>query len=524
VRVVVVGATGNVGTSLLQALADEERVESVLGLARRVPKVQLPKVEWGRADVTTTDLEPLFRGADAVVHLAWAIQPSRDEAQLRRVNVAGSARVFEAVAAAGVPALIYASSVGAYSPGPKDDRVDESWPVDGVQTSFYGRHKAEVETLLDRFEREQPGTRVVRLRPGLIFREEAASGIRRLFLGPLLPSPLARRGLLPVVPDIPGLRFQAVHADDVGQAYRLAIVGDARGAFNVAAEPILDPRSLGQILGARPVPVSAKAARAALNAAYELRLHPTPPGWLDLALGVPLMDVRRARHELGWEPRHTAAEALLELIDGLRKRAGFDTPPLAPDAGGPFRVREVMTGVGARDRTKREKEGSMFDKIETPQDLFAFKLGATLKMENTVLEMLGELEENAQSEQLKEQFRHHAEETRQQIRNVEQVFSAIGVEPSESPCPAVEGLQKEGRSTIKMTDESLVDAVILAGAAETEHHEIAVYEGLIAHASAMGHEDVVSLLEENLEMEQHTLEEVKKATEQVAQQVGSSVA
>ena len=160
----------------------------------------------------------------------------------------------------------------------------------------------------------------------------------------------------------------------------------------------------------------------------------------------------------------------------------------------------------------------MFTNIETPQDLFAHKLGATLKMENTVLEMLGELEEKAQSDQLKQQFRHHADETRQQIRNLEQAFSAIGVEPTENPCPAIEGLEKEGQSMMKQTDDSLVDTVILAGAAETEHHEIAVYEGLITHAGAMGHDDVVSLLEENLDQEQHTLEEVKKATEKVAQQ------
>lgn len=163
-------------------------------------------------------------------------------------------------------------------------------------------------------------------------------------------------------------------------------------------------------------------------------------------------------------------------------------------------------------------------KIETPQDLFAHKLGATLKMENTVLEMLGELEERARDDRLKEQFRHHAEETRQQIRNLEQAFSAIGVEPTENPCPAIEGLQKEGRQTIQQTDDSLVDAVILAGAAETEHHEIAVYEGLITHASAMGHEDVVSLLEENLEVEQHTLEEVKQAIEETARQTAGHVA
>jgi len=519
VRVVVVGATGNVGTSLLSVLAEDDRIDSVVGVARRLPRLEVPKVEWARADVASTDLEPIFRGADAVVHLAWLIQPSRDQALLRRVNVEGSARVFHAVAAAGVPALVYASSVGAYSPGPKEGRVDESWPVDGVRTSFYSRHKAEVERLLDRFEQEQPDIRVARMRPGLIFKRDAASGIRRLFFGPLLPSPLARRDLVRFIPDLPGLRFQAVHSLDVGDAYRLAVVGDAKGPFNLAAEPVLDPATLGRILAARPVPMSARTARAALAAAYGFRLHPTPPGWLDLALSVPLLDAGRAKQELGWEPRRTAEDALLDLLEGLRERAGIDTPPLAPDAGGPFRAREFATGVGAREsHNASEGGGVMFTKIETPQDLFAHKLGATLKMENTVLEMLGELEEKAQSDQLKQQFRHHADETRQQIRNLEQAFSAIGVEPTENPCPAIEGLEKEGQTMIKQTDDSLVDAVILAGAAETEHHEIAVYEGLITHAGAMGHDDVVSLLEENLEQEQHTLEEVKKATHQIAQQ------
>src|SRR5215213_1645832 len=132
-RVVVVGASGNVGTSLLRVLAE---------------------TDWLEADIVDADLVSIFRGADAVVHLAWLIQPGRDLEQLRRVNVDGSARVFDAVAAADVPALVYASSVGAYSPGPKDRRVDESWPTDGIRSSFYSRHKAEVERLLDVLDRK----------------------------------------------------------------------------------------------------------------------------------------------------------------------------------------------------------------------------------------------------------------------------------------------------------------------------------------------------------------------------------
>lgn len=346
-RVVITGATGNVGTSLVQSLTGEAAVGSILGLARRVPTWEVAKTEWAAADVTTADLASLFKGADAVVHLAWLIQPSRHVHAMRRVNVTGSERVFRACAEAGVKVLVYASSVGAYSPGPKDRAVNEQWPTDGVPTSFYSRHKAEVERRLDRFEADVPGVRVVRLRPGLIFKREAGSGVRRLFLGPFVPTSLVTPSVIPVVPDVPGLRLQAVHSADVGEAYRLALTGDVRGAFNIAAEPLLDPATLAGLLGARVVRFPAAALRAAAALSWHLRAQPTPPGWVDLALQVPLMDTSRAREELGWEPKVGAGEALIELLDGIRDRAGLDTPPLAPTTGSRFRWRELESGVGA---------------------------------------------------------------------------------------------------------------------------------------------------------------------------------
>jgi UDP-glucose 4-epimerase len=348
-RVVVVGASGNIGTSVLNALIDDPEVGSVLAIARRPATSGVAKIEWRARDVTVDDLRPDFDGADAVVCLAWLIQPSRDGARLRATNVDGSRRVFDAAADAHVPALLYSSSVGAYSPGPKDRAVDESWPTDGVESSFYGRHKAEVERILDGFEPRHPEMRVVRIRPGLVFKREAASEIRRLFAGPLLPGFLLRPELIPIVPKAPRLRFQAVHSLDVGEAFRLALHGDARGAFNLAADPVLDGDELGRLLDARPVPVPPVVLRAAAAVSWRLHLQPTPPGWVDLALGVPIMDTARARTELGWTPSHTSGEALLELLAGMREGAGADTPRLAPHAGGPLRGRELATGVGARE-------------------------------------------------------------------------------------------------------------------------------------------------------------------------------
>jgi UDP-glucose 4-epimerase len=350
VRVVVTGASGNVGTSVLEALAVEPQVKEIVGIARRVPEVEMPKVEWVGADVVSDALEPIFGGADAVIHLAWAIQPSRDEALTERINVEGSRRVFEATAAAKVPALIHASSVGAYSPGPKQRQVHESWPVDGIKTSFYSRHKAACEDLLDDLEQRTASTdlRIVRMRPGLIFKSEAASEIRRLFAGPFVPGFLVQKRLIPLIPRVPRLRFQAVHSRDVGDAYRLAVIREVSGAFNIAADPEIGVDELCEFFGARSFPLPAKALRGAAQLSWKLRLQPSPPGWVDLALGVPMMDTTRANEELGWEPSVSSLDALEELLQGMRHADGGETPPLEPTAGGPMRAREIATGLGQK--------------------------------------------------------------------------------------------------------------------------------------------------------------------------------
>jgi ferritin-like metal-binding protein YciE len=160
----------------------------------------------------------------------------------------------------------------------------------------------------------------------------------------------------------------------------------------------------------------------------------------------------------------------------------------------------------------------MFDKLSNPREVFGHKLGSALTMEQKVLEMLGDLEDESQRDELKRQFSHHADETRQQIANIEQAFRAMGEEPDDSPCPAMKGLEADAKANIKMADDSVVDDVILGAAAATEHHEIAVYETLITHAEELGQPDVVRLLQQNLEQEQRTLDEVTRAQRQIVHQ------
>lgn len=355
-RVVVTGATGNVGIAVMRALSRHPEVGEAIGLARHPPDAEspaaaLPKVLWASADVVTDDLTAIFRGADAVVHLAWLIQPSRDHDRLWEVNVGGTARVLDAVAHAEVPAVVHASSVGAYSPSPPERQqpmmVDESWPTHGVPTSAYSREKAYTERLLDVFEARHD-VRVVRLRPSLIFQAEVASRVRRLFLGSLAPARLIASGRLPIMPTIRRIRFQVVHADDVADAFVTATVGDARGAFNLAAPPVLSLDDVARDLEATAVPVPSIVARGAVRASWATRVQPVDVGWYDLALRSPLLDTTRAHEELGWLPAYSATAALRELLSSMAAGEGAPTPALEGDEDR-SRLRELRTGQGGSE-------------------------------------------------------------------------------------------------------------------------------------------------------------------------------
>src|SRR5699024_4241292 len=234
-RIAVVGATGNVGTEVLSALGRRPEVTSVLGIARRLPETSAQPyagAEWAAVDIgaattaqeATEQLTDALRGADAVIHLAWLIQPNGHRELLRRVNVEGTRHVAQAAVEAGVGTLVVASSVGAYSPSPGREARDESWPTTGVRTSHYSVDKVAQEGVLNETAAAHPGPTVTRVRPALIFQGEAGSEIQRYFLGGWMPVQLLRAGRPPLLPLPRGLRFQAVHAQDVAEVYAAAAV------------------------------------------------------------------------------------------------------------------------------------------------------------------------------------------------------------------------------------------------------------------------------------------------------------
>jgi UDP-glucose 4-epimerase len=314
--VAVTGPTGDIGRALLRVLERDTRVGSVIGMARREfdpASMGLMKTRYRRGDVLDPEaVRKLVIGADVVVHLAFIILGGSDET--RGVNLEGSRNVFAAAAKASrVRRLVYTSSVAAYGfHGDNPQPLTEDVPVRGTDAFYYSAQKAELEeTLRATVDGAELDSYV--FRPSIVAGGDAAMLIEQI------PSLLRKLPLGPVVPD-PGVPFQLVHQDDVARALAAAIGGDGPpGIYNLAGPGELRASDLAHALGWPSVPIPGLAASAAAEVT-RLPLMPAKLKWLN-ALRVPvLMDTAAARSQLGWEPRHDAAETLAQTVSHARER------------------------------------------------------------------------------------------------------------------------------------------------------------------------------------------------------------
>ena len=330
----VVGASGNIGTALLEALGRRDAGVEIVALARRLPvrpiSVTGCEVTWRAVDVRSDELTPHFAGADVVVNLAWLFHPSHHPQSTWRSNVYGAAHVLDAVQQAGVGAVVWSSSVAAYSHRVDNVPTDESWPTHGSSDAPYVREKSYIERLLDSFETTDQSRRVVRIRPAFVFHRRAATQQRRLFIGPLLPRMLASRRLLPWLPVPAGLLLQTCHASDVGEAFASAALADARGAFNICSDGVLHPEDLAEIFDAQLATLPPRVFSFALRGAWRAHLAPAHPALFDALMRLPVMANDRAKRELDWRPTASAADALTRVPRRLAGGRGLSDSAARP--------------------------------------------------------------------------------------------------------------------------------------------------------------------------------------------------
>jgi len=156
-------------------------------------------------------------------------------------------------------------------------------------------------------------------------------------------------------------------------------------------------------------------------------------------------------------------------------------------------------------------------KLETPEDLFRYQLRSAHTMEQHSLEALDELHSAARDRSVKKLFSHHADETREQLDNLEKVFALFEYDFTSAPSPATTGIKNQASSLIEKADASLHDQITLMSALGNEHFEISMYGGLVLQAKVLGVPDAAQLLQANLDQEVHTSEELQSALEGVLQ-------
>jgi nucleoside-diphosphate-sugar epimerase len=322
--VAVTGPTGDIGISAVSALEQQPEVERVVGMARRPfdPAAHgWTKAEYRQGDILDRDaVDALVADADIVVHLAFIIMGSRDESA--RVNLAGTRNVFEAtVASARARRLVYTSSVAAY--GYHSDNpvpITEEVPPRGSPEHYYSQQKAACEAALAEITAGTP-LEVYILRPCIVAGPKAPA-LAEAMPWNRLPDAVRKVSqalplLKPPFPD-PGTPVQLVHHDDVAAAITLAATTSAPpGAYNLAGDGLLSMSDVADALGGRPVPVPRVAAKVASETIARLPFVPSALEWLHAGRTSTVMDTSKARSQLGWTPKYSAAETLSGLAAAL---------------------------------------------------------------------------------------------------------------------------------------------------------------------------------------------------------------
>lgn len=303
-RVVLTGASGDVGTALLRGLVARDEVDRVVALARSPLRVHHPKIEQRAIDLATDDLDEVVSGADAVIHCAFVVEEPRDKAAARVVNVEGSQRVLWAADSAGARVCVMTSSINAYGPRGGPEVIDETAPIGADETHYYFHHKARMEEDVRRWRRGSDGRMAVAvLRPTYVVGPDMSNSGLETMRSHVVAYPSPGRSY-----------YQFLHQGDLVDAYLRVVLAGVDGEFNLGPEGAVTVADLCRLNHSVCVPVPLGAARWLADLGFRLRVLPYSSHWV--TRGEPVTTSRRLRDATGWEPRYSCTEAALLMLAG----------------------------------------------------------------------------------------------------------------------------------------------------------------------------------------------------------------
>jgi UDP-glucose 4-epimerase len=306
VRYLITGGSGYLGGRLIGLLSEREETEKIIDVDVRPPARVYPKTEFVRGDVRDAKAtrELLERHEiDVLVHLAFILNPIRDEAMMYDVDVNGTQATLAAAAEAGTEQVLVTSSASAYGAFPDNPKpIAEDWPVRGAPDFSYARHKAEADRLCQLWAAQHPDRTMTIVRPAIVFGPNVDNYIVRSFQNN------------PFMPILDGVdeEFQLVHEDDVVTALIALLDGKADGAFNLAGDGTLTWRRSAELLGKKAREVSLKNMKRFAGTMWKLHIPraEAPAGNLDFIRYPWVVSTEKLKAETGWKPRYDSLETL----------------------------------------------------------------------------------------------------------------------------------------------------------------------------------------------------------------------
>ena len=302
-RYLVTGGSGYIGSRLVERLGARDDTDRILIADIRPPRSFRPKSEWAELDVRAAaaarDLIARER-PDVLVHLAFVLNPIKDEQRMYDIDVNGTHNVLEAASSAGVEHVLVTSSTTAYGAFPDNPvPITEDWPVRGVASFEYARDKTESDRLCQLWALRHPERTMTIVRPCIVFGPNVDNYLVRIWTDS------------PFQPDLGGnleQLIQFVHEDDLVDAIVGLLEGGHAGAFNVTGDGVMTMRETAEVIGAKVRKIPLRLGRALSRATWRLGASETPPGQLEFAMNPWVCSNEKLKQTLGWQPRYTSRE------------------------------------------------------------------------------------------------------------------------------------------------------------------------------------------------------------------------
>ncbi len=340
------GSSGYIGSSFVSALCADPTIDRVLGFDTRPGAQVHDRFVFDQLDVRDPTFAARLSGVDVLVHLAFVMDPIKDEVEMRDINVNGSHNVFKAAGKAGVGKIVYVSSAVVYGAHPDNDvPLTEDSPLRANLDFSYAAHKLEVEYVIREFRDDFPDTIVTVLRPAIVFGPHADNAWSHTLE---LPAWVGIQGYSPAL--------QFVHEDDVCDALLHAVGVDLDGSYNLAAPGSLSIEEVLRLTGRRRFELPEPVAFGLADRLWSLGIAEAPSGLLHYLMHPWVVAVDKLS-AAGFTPARSNREAFEETFAraGEYVRIGRRRVRRSDLRRGSLATLGVLTGVAGVRTVRRRR-------------------------------------------------------------------------------------------------------------------------------------------------------------------------